>query len=103
MIPHYVHGKPVKYFAQIEPPLFPRGYPGDGPIEKTTAFLISISDEGHAGDERFWVNCLGISGKLMGGEMCYTLESAMAFPEQEFEVQKLVWKEAGQGGRARLE
>lgn len=91
MIPRTVHGNPVRFFASINPPRFPRGYPGDGPIEKTRAFLISVSDDGSDEDRRYWVTCLGITGQVMAGDVCYTLDAAMRFPQQEFEIGSLQW------------
>jgi len=92
MIPSEVHGSPVRHYALINPPRFPRGYPVDGNLEPTSAFLISVSDEGSADDERIWVTCLGESGRLMAGDMFYDLDTAKAFPESEFEVTALQWQ-----------
>ena len=92
MIPHEVNGNPVRFIAIINPPQFPRGYPEDRDLERTTAFLISISDEGSEEDRRFWVTCLGASGRLMAGDMCYTLESAKMFPKTEFDLDCLEWE-----------
>jgi len=91
MIPQQVHGNPVRFVARVDSPRFPRGYPGDGPLEKTAAFLISVSD--HEGDDEchFWVTCLGITGRLMAGDLCYSLESAMEFPPTEFYLEDLTW------------
>ena len=97
MIPNTVHGNPVRLFAPVDPPVFPRGYPGDGPIERAQAFLISVSDESSDEDRRYWVTCLGVSGRLMAGEMCYTLDAAMSFPEKEYEVESLQWNRGEQG------
>ncbi len=91
MLPAKVHGHPVKFVAHIDPPRFPRGYPGDGNLEKTAAFLISVSDEASEDERRFWVHCLGSNGQMMAGEMCYTLEAAMNFPTSEFDVDHLSW------------
>ncbi|WP_035611820.1 hypothetical protein [Haloferula sp. BvORR071] len=96
MIHQSVHGYPVRYYAEIDEPRFPRGYPGDSGLEPTTAFVISISHEGIADDERFWVSCLGESGRIMAGDMCYTLESAMDFPASEFDLPPLNWREMGE-------
>ena len=96
MIPQSVYGNPVRFYTEIDELRFPRGYPGDGDLEPTTAFLISISDEGIADDERFWVSCLGESGQIMAGDMCYSLESAMNFPASEFDLPPLNWREVGE-------
>ncbi len=93
MIPPSVHGNPVRFYAELDEPRFPRGYPGDGDLEPTTAFVISISDEGDVDDESFWVSCLGDGGRIMTGEMCYTLEAAMDFPATEFDLKHLDWQE----------
>lgn len=93
MIPQSVHGYPVRYYAELDEPRFPRGYQGDSGLEPTAAFVISISDEGIDDDERFWVSCLGGSGRIMAGDMCYTLESAMDFPASEFDLPPLSWRE----------
>ena len=93
MIPQSVYGNPVRFYAEIDEPRFPRGYPGDGGLEPTAAFLISVSDEGIADDERFWVSCLGKSGRIMAGGMCYSLETAMNFPASEFDLPPLNWRE----------
>jgi hypothetical protein len=91
MIPEIVHGAPVKLFAEVDPPRFPRRYPGDGPIEETCAFLISVSDEHSSNDRRYWVTCLGVTGRIMSGGMCYTMDAAMRFPYQEFDIEHLKW------------
>lgn len=91
MIPIEILGNPVRYFLQIDPPRYPRGYPLDGDLEKTTGFLISISDEGNLDDERFWVSCVSESGRIMAGEMCYSLHTAKEFPATVFDVDALSW------------
>ena len=95
MIPLLVHGNPVRFYAEIDEPRFPRGYPGDGGLVPTVAFVIAVSDEGDVDDERFWVSCLGDGGRIMAGEMSYTLESAMDFPATEFDLKPLDWQEVG--------
>ncbi len=99
MTPKTVHGNPVRFFAPVTPPRFPRGYSGDGPIEKTRAFLISVSDESSSEDRRYWVACLGITGRTMSGEMCYTLDAAMRFPQEEFGIDRLEWVKVEPAGR----
>ena len=65
--------------------MFPAGYSGDALVEKTCAFLLSVSDEGTE-EERFWVTCLGTSGALMAGDAYYTVDAAKRFPSQEFDI-----------------
>jgi|GEM_PF-3398674 len=91
MTPKTVHGHPVRFFANVAPPRFPRGYPGDGTLEKARAFLISVSDDDSSEDRRYCVSCLGVSGRIMSGDMCYTLDAAMKFPQDEFDIEHLEW------------
>ncbi len=93
-IPDRVYGYPVKVYAELDPPAYPSGYLENGDLEKTNAFLISVSDEGDQNDERFWVSCLGINGKIMSGEMYYTIDAAKEFPKSEFDIEYLLWKKS---------
>ncbi len=89
-IPIDVNGQPVEWVFRLDPPLFPRGYPGDGPLEETCALLLSVASKGNE-DERYFVTCLGVSGRLMAGEMYFTLEGAKSFPYQEFDPEGGEW------------
>lgn len=91
MIPAEVHGNPVRLYAVIDPPIFPRDYPGDGGLERTSAFLISVSAEGDCAEERFCVSCLGETGRIMAGEIFYSLDSAKEYPSSEFDSGVLEW------------
>jgi len=93
MIPQAIHGNPVRLYTEIDPPRFPRGYPGDGDLDRTSVFVISVSDEGDAEDQRYWVSCVSETGRIMAGEMCYTLEAALDFPASEFDLSDLTWRE----------
>ena len=90
-IPTHIHNNPVRYVARLASPVFPTGYPRDGNLQRTTAFVISISQEGSEEDERFWVSCIGEGGKILAGEMAYTLKAAMDFPMTEFPIENLEW------------
>jgi hypothetical protein len=90
-VPSHIHNNPVRYVAMLETPMFPTGYPLDGDLERTGAFAISISDEGDEEYERFWLSCIGEGGKIMAGEMAYTLQAAMNFPMTEFPIPHLEW------------
>ena len=92
-IPNEVFGNPVRWFFRVDPPKFPSGYPGDGPLERTCAFLLSVANEGGE-DQRYWVTCLGVTGKLMAGEMYFTLSEAMSFPSNEFGLADSGWTES---------
>ena len=89
-IPTQVYGDPVEWVFRVNPPSFPRGYPGDGSLEKTCAFLLSVEGEGEE-DQRFWMTCFGVTGKLMAGDMYFALEDAMTFPTQEFGLPSSEW------------
>jgi hypothetical protein len=91
MIPSKVNGNPVIWTYRLDPPRFPIEYAGDGPLEKTCAFLLSVADEGSE-DERFWVSCLAESGCLTAGEMYYTLAEAKQFPTHAFGIANDGWK-----------
>ncbi|MBK1875762.1 hypothetical protein [Pelagicoccus mobilis] len=97
MITKTIEGYPVVEYAEIDPPVFPVGCPVDGKIEKTKAFLIVVSEEGEEDYERYWLRCLGVTGKVMAGEMCYSIEEARAFPKSEFNVGEIKWKKTEQG------
>lgn len=93
MIPKEINSNPVRHVADVDPPLFPCGYPGDGNLERTAHFIISVSEEDDADDRRYWVFCVGQTGRIMAGEMCYTLEAALEFPLSEFDLATLDWRE----------
>ena len=95
MIPTSIHGNPVRSFAVIEDPQFPRDYPGDGDLEPTAAFTISTSDEGSDDAERFWVSCVAASGRMMAGDVFYSLDDAKGFPYSEFDLPHFDWRELG--------
>lgn len=90
MIPSAVHGNPVIWVYRLDQPMFPVNDSSGGPIEKTCAMLLSVADEGSE-DERFWVTRVGESGRLMGGEMFYSLAEAKAVPSKEFELPNDGW------------
>lgn len=93
MIPKEISSNPVRWVAYLEEPIFPKGYPGDGDLEKTIALTISVSDEDEPEYKLFWVSCVGINGKIMAGDMCYTLESAQEVLTTEFNVKNLIWNQ----------
>jgi hypothetical protein len=93
MIPQEINGNPVRFVARLATPVLPRDYPGDGGLEPTTAFLISFQSDDDADSEAFWLSCLGRSGRVMAGDMCYTLESAKNYPKSEFDIPQLDWQE----------
>ena len=86
-----INGNPVRWKANLSTALHPKGYPKDGSLERTVSFLISVSDEGDEEYEKFWVTCVGENGRLMAGEMCYSLDSAKKFPILEFDLTDLDW------------
>lgn len=91
MIPPTVNNHPVLWVYRLDPARFPAHYAGDGPLEKTSAILLSIADEGSE-DERFWITCLGESGRLMAGEMYYKMSEAKRFPHEQFGLSEDGWE-----------
>jgi hypothetical protein len=62
--------------------------------------MISVSDKDCDEDRRYWITCLGTSGKLMAGNLYYTLAAAMTFPASEFGLTNLLWEPVHQKGSA---
>ncbi len=89
-IPTAIHGNPVEWIYEVDPPRYPSGYPGDGPLEKTRVLLLSVANSGTE-SQRYWVTCLGVTGKIMAGDSYFTLEQAKSFPSQEFGLPNCGW------------
>jgi hypothetical protein len=90
MIPSTVSGHPVIWIYRLDRPRFPARSGADAPLEKTSAVLLSVADEGSE-DERFLITCLGESGRLMTGETYYTLADAKRFAVEAFDGSAAGW------------
>lgn len=94
-IPQKIHGNPVTYYARLPYKALPNGYlvPTDGRATLKEIDLIVISNGSGIAEEDqiYWVSCLDEDGKVVTGEMYYTLDSAFDFPRTEYGFQNTIW------------
>jgi hypothetical protein len=76
-------------YARLPQRIWPKNYraPADGvhKIEPTDLFVVSVGP-GPDGDDLFWVNAVGESGRTMTGDICYTKAGITQFIETEYGI-----------------